>query len=64
MFIGRQFSDEVFLCLGVDRVQMTSLWTPSTRLDWGYLKEGLDGRSLLFLKATMASPASLQILKS
>lgn len=38
----RQFSDEVFLLPGVDRVQMKSLWTPSTR--WiGVTEEGLDG---------------------
>jgi len=39
--LGR-LSDEVFLMPGVDRVQMKSLWTPSTR--WvGVTEEGLDG---------------------
>jgi len=38
----RQLSDEVFLIPGVDRVQMKSLWTPSTR--WvGVTEEGLEG---------------------
>lgn len=38
----RQISDEVFLLPGVDRVQMRSLWTPSTR--WaGVTEEGLEG---------------------
>jgi len=38
----RRLSDEVFLMPGVDRVQMKSLWTPSTR--WvGVTEEGLDG---------------------
>ena len=38
----RLLSDEVFLLPGVDRVQMKSLWTPSTR--WvGVTEEGLEG---------------------
>ncbi|MDP9932780.1 efflux RND transporter permease subunit [Variovorax paradoxus] len=38
----RQLSDEIFLTPGVNRVQMKSLWTPSTR--WvGVTEEGLDG---------------------
>lgn len=38
----RQLSDEIFLLPGVDRVQMKSLWTPSTR--WiGVTEEGLEG---------------------
>jgi len=57
----RQFSDEVFLLPGVDRVQMTSLWTPSTR--WiGVTEEGLDGGPVI-PEGYDGSPASLQILK-
>jgi len=38
----RQLNDEVFLVPGVNRVQMKSLWTPSTR--WvGVTEEGLEG---------------------
>ncbi|HWW73529.1 MAG TPA: RND family transporter, partial [Duganella sp.] len=38
----RQLSDEAFLIPGVNRVQMKSLWTPSTR--WvGVTEEGLEG---------------------
>ena len=38
----RKLSDEVFLLPGVDRVQMKSLWTPSTR--WvGVTEDGLEG---------------------
>ena len=38
----RQLSDEIFLLPGIDRVQMKSLWTPSTR--WiGVTEEGLEG---------------------
>ncbi len=38
----RQLSDEVFLIPGVNRVQMKSLWTPSTR--WvGVTEDGLEG---------------------
>ena len=38
----RRMSDEVFLIPGVARVQMKSLWTPSTR--WtGVTEEGLEG---------------------
>jgi len=38
----RKLSDEVFLIPGVNRVQMKSLWTPSTR--WvGVTEEGLEG---------------------
>ena len=38
----RQISDEAFLLPGVNRVQMKSLWTPSTR--WtGVTEEGLEG---------------------
>ena len=38
----RRLSDDVFLLPGVNRVQMKSLWTPTTR--WvGVTEEGLDG---------------------
>jgi uncharacterized protein len=38
----RKLSDEVFLVPGIDRTQMKSLWTPSTR--WvGVTEEGLEG---------------------
>jgi uncharacterized protein len=38
----RQLSDAIFLMPGVDRVQMKSLWTPSTR--WvGVTEDGLEG---------------------
>jgi len=38
----RKLSDELFLTPGVNRVQMKSLWTPSTR--WvGVTEEGLEG---------------------
>jgi len=38
----RHLSDEVFLIPGVERMQMKSLWTPSTR--WvGVTEEGLEG---------------------
>jgi predicted RND superfamily exporter protein len=38
----QKLSDEVFLLPGVDRVQMKSLWTPSTR--WvGVTEDGLEG---------------------
>jgi predicted RND superfamily exporter protein len=38
----RRLSDEVFVIPGVNRVQMKSLWTPTTR--WvGVTEEGLDG---------------------
>lgn len=58
----RQFSDEVFLLPGVDRVQMKSLWTPSTR--WiGVTEEGLDGGPVI-PEDYDGSPASLQKLKA
>ena len=58
----RQLSDEVFLLPGVDRVQMKSLWTPSTR--WiGVTEEGLDGGPVI-PEGYDGSPASLQILKA
>jgi len=42
----RQLSDEVFLTQGVNRVQMKSLWTPSTR--WvGVTEEGLAGGAVI-----------------
>jgi uncharacterized protein len=58
----RQLSDEVFLLPGVDRVQMKSLWTPSTR--WiGVTEEGLDGGPVI-PEDYDGSPASLQKLKA
>ena len=58
----RQFSDEIFLLPGVDRVQMASLWTPSTR--WiGVTEEGLDGGPVI-PEGYDGSPASLQTLKA
>lgn len=58
----RQLSDEVFLLSGVDRVQMKSLWTPSTR--WiGVTEEGLDGGPVI-PEDYDGSPASLQKLKA
>lgn len=57
----RQFSDEIFLLPGVDRVQMKSLWTPSTR--WiGVTEEGLDGGPVI-PEEYDGSPASLRELK-
>ncbi|WP_394181353.1 RND family transporter [Marinomonas posidonica] len=58
----RQLSDDVFLLPGVDRVQMKSLWTPSTR--WiGVTEEGLDGGPVI-PEDYDGSPASLQKLKA
>ncbi|UTV98383.1 RND family transporter [Marinomonas rhizomae] len=58
----RQLSDEVFLMPGVDRVQMKSLWTPSTR--WiGVTEEGLDGGPVI-PENFDGSPESLQKLKT
>lgn len=58
----RQFSDEIFLLPGVDRVQMASLWTPSTR--WiGVTEDGLDGGPVI-PEGYDGSPASLQELKA
>ncbi|KZN15330.1 efflux RND transporter permease subunit [Marinomonas sp. TW1] len=58
----RQLSDEVFLLPGVDRVQMKSLWTPSTR--WiGVTEEGLDGGPVI-PEDYDGSPSSLQKLKA
>lgn len=42
----RRFSDEIFLLPGVDRRQMKSLWTPSTR--WvGVTEDGLEGGPII-----------------
>ena len=42
----RRLSDQVFLLPGVDRVNMKSLWTPSTR--WtGVTEDGLEGGSVI-----------------
>ncbi|MBJ7538644.1 efflux RND transporter permease subunit [Marinomonas transparens] len=58
----RQLSDEVFLLPGVDRVQMKSLWTPSTR--WiGVTEEGLDGGPVI-PEDYDGSAESLQQLKA
>ncbi|CAD5274223.1 conserved membrane hypothetical protein [Alteromonas sp. 38] len=58
----RQLSDEVFLMPGVDRVQMKSLWTPSTR--WiGITEEGLEGGPVI-PEGYDGSPESLQQLKA
>ncbi|MGY0586039.1 efflux RND transporter permease subunit [Neptunomonas phycophila] len=60
--ILRQMSDEVFLLPGVDRVQMKSLWTPSTR--WiGITEQGLDGGPVI-PDDYDGSPASLDQLKN
>lgn len=57
----RQLSDEIFLLPGVDRVQMKSLWTPSTR--WiGVTEEGLDGGPVI-PENYDGSPESLAQLK-
>ena len=56
----RRFSDELFLVPGVDRVQMKSLWTPSTR--WvGVTEDGLEGGPVI-PDAYDGSPTSLQRL--
>ncbi|ADZ91462.1 efflux RND transporter permease subunit [Marinomonas mediterranea] len=58
----RQLSDEIFLMPGVDRVQMKSLWTPSTR--WiGVTEEGLEGGPVI-PEGYDGSPESLQQLKA
>ncbi|MET3117689.1 putative RND superfamily exporter protein [Undibacterium sp. GrIS 1.8] len=51
----RQFSDEVFLLPGVNRTQMKSIWTPTTR--WvGVTEDGLEGgQSSLMLMMVLPS---------
>jgi len=58
----RQLSDEVFLIPGVNRVQMKSLWTPSTR--WvGVTEEGLEGGPVI-PDGYDGGPQSLQQLQA
>ncbi|SPO54644.1 putative Transporter [Pseudomonas sp. JV551A1] len=58
----RRLSDELFLLPGVDRMQMKSLWTPSTR--WvGVTEEGLEGGPVI-PDGYDGSPASLEQLAS
>ena len=55
-----KISDEVFLIPGVNRGQMKSLWTPSTR--WvGVTEEGLEGGPVI-PDGYDGSPGSLQLL--
>jgi predicted RND superfamily exporter protein len=55
-----KISDEVFLIPGVNRGQMKSLWTPSTR--WvGVTEEGLEGGPVI-PDGYDGSPRSLQLL--
>ena len=57
----RQLSDEAFLLPGVNRNQMKSLWTPSTR--WtGVTEEGLEGGPVI-PDGYDGSPQSLQQLE-
>ncbi|MDY7540138.1 MMPL family transporter [Undibacterium sp. 5I1] len=56
----RQFSDEVFLLPGVNRTQMKSIWTPTTR--WvGVTEDGLEGGPVI-PDAYDGSAQSLQLL--
>jgi predicted RND superfamily exporter protein len=58
----RKLSDEVFLTPGVNRVQMKSLWTPSTR--WvGVTEDGLEGGPVIpdGYDGSAASLAQLQL---
>ncbi len=58
----RELSDEVFLIPGVNRVQMKSLWTPSTR--WvGVTEEGLEGGAVI-PEGYDGGPRSLQQLEA
>ncbi|MFN3770760.1 MAG: efflux RND transporter permease subunit [Ectopseudomonas guguanensis] len=58
----RRLSDEIFLLPGVDRVNMKSLWTPSTR--WtGVTEDGLEGGSVI-PNGYDGSPASLEQLRA
>jgi len=57
----RRISDEVFLLPGVNRAQMKSLWTPSTR--WiGVTEDGLEGGPVI-PDTYDGSPASLGKLR-
>jgi predicted RND superfamily exporter protein len=58
----RRLSDEVFLLPGVNRMQMKSLWTPSTR--WvGVTEDGLEGGPVIPQRYD-GSPASLKQLEA
>lgn len=58
----RELSDEVFLIPGVNRVQMKSLWTPSTR--WvGITEDGLEGGPVI-PDGYDGSPAALAKLQA
>jgi hypothetical protein len=58
----RRLSDEVFLLPGVARMQMKSLWTPSTR--WvGVTEDGLEGGPVI-PDGYDGSPASLERLRA
>ncbi|MBI3368417.1 MAG: MMPL family transporter [Burkholderiales bacterium] len=58
----RRLSDEVFLLPGVARMQMKSLWTPSTR--WvGVTEDGLEGGPVIPDNYD-GSPASLERLRA
>jgi uncharacterized protein len=58
----RRLSDEVFLLPGVARMQMKSLWTPSTR--WvGVTEDGLEGGPVI-PDGYNGSPASLEQLRA
>jgi predicted RND superfamily exporter protein len=58
----RRLSDEVFLMPGVARMQMKSLWTPTTR--WvGVTEEGLEGGPVI-PEGYDGSPASLEQLRA
>ena len=57
----RRMSDEIFLLPGVDRLNMKSLWTPSTR--WtGVTEDGLEGGPVI-PDGYDGSPASLENLR-
>jgi predicted RND superfamily exporter protein len=58
----RRLNDEVFLLPGVARMQMKSLWTPSTR--WvGVTEDGLEGGPVI-PDGYDGSPASLERLRA
>ncbi|WP_260956066.1 efflux RND transporter permease subunit [Pseudomonas citri] len=58
----RRMSDEIFLLSGVDRANMKSLWTPSTR--WtGVTEDGLEGGQVI-PEGYDGSPARLEQLRA
>ena len=58
----RRLSDEIFLMPGVARMQMKSMWTPTTR--WvGVTEEGLEGGPVI-PEGYDGSPASLEQLRA